>query len=1086
MIWLSFRPTMASQSSPLFLFSLILCLSFSPMVDAQEVRISSIEHSTLEVEMLDISDGLSQGMINAVAQDHNGYIWIATKDGLNRYDGVKIKVYRHNPKDTLSISENYIRHVHVDASGRLWVSTQTKGLNLYNPETDGFIRFRHDPVNPRSIGSDMTHRTFSSPNGDLFVWATDKKQLSVLPAASNSEYSEKAVFEDACNRYQVFSSGNGCWFDTNFSNIGHSKDASGFSPDGTLWIFNGRDSVLGFNEESLAGRAAPVSLAAVNTFVSGRDNIMTCLIFNEYNDQVFLTDGHQNLWRYDPQNEMLRLYVHLSEEYSFSGPVFFDSKQRIWVKANDETFYRIDAERQMLEVLHLSGEWIKGDASAKMIEDSFGNFWVPTGGYGLAKISARKEKFKKIETLRPRDARAHHWPFRTNSPEKWHFFDQETYEKWLNCTNPSFLKWGYPDIHNAESHLTTDRNHRFWFVLTQNLSKSKSDLISFDCDADDFEIHSVFSMNEPTSAHLYLPIFFDRYGILWGAHQSDYGDAILQSYNPKTGREERFPFPVDAGPVHYRFISDWWQDEEDCWWLATIRGLFRFNPETEEWLHFSDEGEAGKVLSGNMALSICPDPAQPEEYIWVGTEGSGLNRIDRNTGEVRHFTSEDGLPNEVIYGILDDHRDNLWLSTNYGLCMFNPQTFKVRNFTESDGLNGNEFNRYQFSKAADGTMYFGGVKGVTAFHPESLYSDSLKSELVFNELRILNKPVEFSLSRNRAEEKWLPRPIEKCTRLVFPHDVGTITLSYALLDYTVPMQNRFRYKMEGQDQEWIEGGTATEATYTNLSPGDYRFRVSGLNSHNRWSGERIMDIRILPPWWATWWFRTLTVLTVVGLLYALYRYRLTQVVRVERMRNRIAQDLHDEIGSTLSSISLYSAVVQKTSNGMPEKSKAVLEKISNSTTEMMESMNDIVWSIKADNDSFLNVVNRMRAFGVNMTESRGIGFVFEVKGDAERLKLDMDQRKNIYLIFKESINNALKYAQAENISVTITFQDHQLRMFVVDNGIGFEVAEALINREVIGGNGLRGMRTRAKEIGGDLDIESTVDKGTKISFFLQL
>lgn len=1065
-----------------FLSCLVSFFAIQGMImHAQEVRINSIEFSTLEIEMLDISDGLSQGMINSVAQDHTGYIWIATKDGLNRYDGVKMKVYRHNPNDSLSISENFIRHVQVDPQGRIWVSTQTKGLNLYNPETDGFVRFRNDPSNPHSLMSDMTHRTFSSPQGDLFVWATDKKELSVLPAASIGTTATGAAFENPCARYPVFSSENGCWFEKQFSAIGRSKDATCFSGDGTLWIFNGTDSVFGYNEESLAGRAAPIGLRAVNTMLASNNDQIACLILNEHNGNLHLTDGEQNLWRYDPDAGELILHVRLPDEYSFSGMVMFDSKGRIWVNVDASTLYRIDPSKELLEVLHLAGEWINGDVASPMIEDSFGNVWVPTGGYGLGKINSRKEKFTRISFQRLPDARAHHWPFRTSTPDQWHTFDKEAHDKWMTCANPAFLNWRYPDIHNIESHLTADGDGRFWFVISSNLNRPEAELISFDCDALVTETHSVFSMVDPNSAHLFLPIFFCRSGNLWCAHQSDRGEAILHRVNTTTGKEDVFPFPVDAGPVHYRFISDWWQDEHNRWWLATVRGVFRFNPETEEWLHFDEDGEQGKVLSGNTALSICPDPREPEKYIWVGTEGGGLNRIDMTTGEILHLNTENGLPNDVIYGILPDHRANLWLSTNYGLCMFNPQTFEVRNFTESDGLNGNEFNRYQFSKAPDGTLYFGGVKGVTAFHPEALYGDSLESELVFNGLRILNKPVAFSAGSADTDPQWLPGPIESCTELVFPYDVGTITLSYALLDFTVPEQNRFRYKMEGQDQDWIEGGLSTEATYTNLSPGHYRFRVSGLNSNNRWSEERVMNIRILPPWWGSWWFRILTVLMLALFLYGFYRYRLTQAVQIERMRNRIAQDLHDEIGSTLSSISLFSEVLKNADKNLSERSQSLLEKISDSSSEMMESMNDIVWTIKADNDRFEEVLNRMRAFAVNTTECRGIQLEFFVHEEAEDLNLNMELRKNFYLIFKEALNNAIKYANPSKIKIDVSVQQKKLQMTIQDNGSGFDQQAVLKDRTLMGGNGVRGMHARASKIGAELIIESILSEGTTVS-----
>ncbi len=1052
------------------------------ILKAQEVQINTITHSKLEVEMLDISDGLSQGMIHSVVEDHQGYLWIATKDGLNRYDGARFKIYRNNPNDSLSIAENYIRNLHIDFQGRLWICTQSKGIDLYDPEMDGFIHFRHDPNNPESIGSDRTYRIFSSPEGEIFVWADDKMELEVLKIPKTGVINPSTVeFKNVCERYPFFSSNGSCWFDKHYSPIGSSKDACDYTGNGTLWLFNGTDSVFGFSEEALEGTTTPISLPAVNTYLIGRSNPLRCLIFDPDYQQVYITDGRRRLWRYDQLSDSLMLHVHLPEGYEFAGPVYIDSKQRIWVKSTENQMYRIDPRLTSLEVIQLSSDWIDGNIAAKMIEDRFGNIWIPTGGYGLVKISARREKFKKVDWVKLKGARRSTWPFRIESPENRHFYNDEIFQKWLSCSNSSFLKW-QPSIYALESHIVYEGEYRFWFALRPERNKYTPKLISFDCEGQNYETHFVFSIDDPISSHLFIPVFFDQSGAIWCAHHSDDGKAWLQYFNPVTGESEQYLFPVEAGRLHYQFLSDWWQDEEDCWWLATIRGLFRFDPKSSEWQHFSDSDGTTKSLSNNVVLSVCPDPHESEKYVWVGTEGGGLNRVNRNSGQIVHFTRANDLPNDVIYGIQTDQRGNFWLSTNFGLCLFNPQTFEVRNFSESDGLNGNEFNRYQYSKALDGTMYFGGVKGVTVFNPESFYTDSLNTKVVFNGLRILNKPVEFSrFSPDESPIHYkLPKSIEHCRQLIFPHDVGTITLSYSLLDFTVPDRNMFRYQMKGQDKDWIDAGFATEATYTNLSPGDYIFRVMGLNSHHLWSAPTELAITILPPWWGTWWFRVLMVLLVLSVLFALYRYRLAQVVHVERMRNRIAQDLHDEIGSTLSSISLYSAVIKKSANGIPEKSRSILDKISSSTSEMMESMNDIVWTIKADNDHFELVVNRMRAFAVNMTEARGIALDFKVHGNVEKLQINMVARKNLYLIFKEAVNNSVKYANADKISVNILYHHDRLEMVISDNGSGFEMESVQVQHDGMGGNGLRGMKSRAAEMKAFFEVDSRINVGTRI------
>jgi len=314
-----------------------------------------------------------------------------------------------------------------------------------------------------------------------------------------------------------------------------------------------------------------------------------------------------------------------------------------------------------------------------------------------------------------------------------------------------------------------------------------------------------------------------------------------------------------------------------------------------------------------------------------------------------------------------------------------------------------------------------------------------------------------------------------------------ITLGFALLDLTIPERNLFKYKLEGFDKDWIEAGTKNEATYTNLNPGSYTFKVLGCNSSNVWSTQPTeLKIVILSPWWGTWWFRSLMVIVLAGILYGFYRYRLNKALELERVRNRIAQDLHDEMGSTLSSISLYSAAIQKNANGISKQNHNILSKITQSTTKMMESMNDMVWTIKADNDSFEHVVNRMRAFAVNMTEAKDIALHFDADVRTHKLQLNMEQRKNIYLIFKETINNAVKYSGCENIYVDISQTDHKLEVRIKDDGVGFELETVTQNNLQLGGNGLRGMKLRAKHIQADLYIHSSEGHGSEVVFSMPI
>ncbi|MEX1190265.1 MAG: triple tyrosine motif-containing protein [Bacteroidia bacterium] len=411
------------------------------------------------------------------------------------------------------------------------------------------------------------------------------------------------------------------------------------------------------------------------------------------------------------------------------------------------------------------------------------------------------------------------------------------------------------------------------------------------------------------------------------------------------------------------------------------------------------------------------------------------------------------------------------------------KTESFRTYTVEDGIPSNEFNRYEFSRSDDGELYFGTMGGVFHFNPNTFSKKGEPSKVIINRLYLYNNPIEYLLtSANQESDKFnLSSPLPFCKQLTFSPGEEMITFGFAVMDLTAPSKNKFKYRLIGLHEDWVPSGMRNEATFTNLSPGNYLLEVLGCNSEEVWNEKPVqLNFTILAPWYSTWWFRLLVALFLASFLYGFYRLRLEQLLKVEKMRNLIAQDLHDEIGSTLSSISLYSAVMQRSADKIPKNVNEILGKIIDSTSEIMEGMNDMVWTIKADNDSFEHVIYRMRAFAGKMCEAKGIILLFNAEPKAEKLKLGMNMRKNIYLIFKEAVNNAVKYSECEQLSVTIR-QENKLIIQISDNGIGFDPDNYNHANELLGGNGLRGIQSRAKEIGAHITIESKSNQGCIIT-----
>ncbi|MCB0700462.1 MAG: hypothetical protein KDC11_11460 [Chitinophagaceae bacterium] len=499
----------------------------------------------------------------------------------------------------------------------------------------------------------------------------------------------------------------------------------------------------------------------------------------------------------------------------------------------------------------------------------------------------------------------------------------------------------------------------------------------------------------------------------------------------------------------------------------------------------------------------------------------------------KSFNKADGLPDNYVLQVqvLDDGK--IAVGTNKGIAVFNisedhSRLTNIEIYNTSTGYPIKDINGRQncLLKDSKGVLWGGTGSGeqlIVRLDRSKIRRDSTPPTVVIRELKINNNPVCWSYlvptrntdsnsmpayiteevikygrkmtgtERDSVKNKYKSLKFDSLSKynyipqkLVLPYKFNEVTIDYGAIETGRPFMVNFQHFLEGYDREWSSATSNTSATFGNISAGTYTFKVKAQSPDGIWSEPIAYSFKVLPPWWATWWFRTLSLLLIASILYAIYRWRMNQVLKVERTRNSIAQDLHDEVGSTLSSVSLYVAVAQKGKETLPPKTATLLDKISKSTIKMMEGMNDIVWATKADNDTFEQVTNRMRAFAVNVTEAKGVSLKFDVEKGLERVKVDMKQRKNIYMLFKEVVNNAIKHSECKNLSVTLNLTGKKLDISIIDDGKGFDMGLVNNNIDNMGRNGIKGMKERASSIGAKLEIDSVVGQGTKVSLSLYL
>lgn len=569
-------------------------------------------------------------------------------------------------------------------------------------------------------------------------------------------------------------------------------------------------------------------------------------------------------------------------------------------------------------------------------------------------------------------------------------------------------------------------------------------------------------------------IFYDTHHVLWVGTDSE----VLRIKNLAEFEKNNF-----TGKLHVesalrmgdqrtgQTISDCYSIAEDAQqniWMGTGEGIYVYTYATGNTKLYQHSEDNSTSLRDNTIRCIYKTK---DNTMWIGTNSGGLSYFNNVTDAFTTFTTQNGLPNNSIYSIAEDANGCLWLGTNGGLCRFNRTDHSIRNYTPRDGIQNFEFNRNAVCITDDLKLCFGGRTGFNIFNPDSMNAVFSPPPVIITSFKIFDK--EYSLSTNIVHLK---------------HNENSFSFDFAALNYFRSSDNQYTYMLEGADKDWIKAGSRQYTSYANLPPGKYTFKVKAANYTGVWNNEATtMQIVISPAWYSTWWFSGIILLLAAALIFSLYKYRLRQMLKLQSLRNRIASDLHDEIGSTLSSISLSSTIIQKKLKGSNNEAEKLLQQVSNNTDSMMEALSDIVWAINTRNDRFDNIINRMRAFAIEISEPAGINIQFDIDETIQDLQLNMQQRKDLYLIFKEAIHNSIKYADCKNISLHIEKQGNKiLCMTIEDDGTGFDMLPVGEEPPSLSGNGIKNMKKRAEELGGKLEIITVKGKGTKIKLVFRL
>ena len=812
-------------------------------------------------ERISGEDGLSQATVTAILQDTTGFLWLGTQDGLNRYDGRSFQIFVNDPDDPASLGNNWVRALLEAPSGDIWIGTGGAGLNRWSRATGEFERFRHDPANPDGPASDLVRALMMDEEGHLWI-GTENAGLDRLDL-------ETGRFEHFRHDPE------------NPASLSHDEVRSIYQdPVGRIWVGT-RKGGLNLFEPPTGG------------FRRFRHDPEDPASLPEDTVRAMRADGAGNLWlathgglaHLDTSSWRFLTHAHDPEDpTSLSGDrvrsLLEDSSGRLWV-GTDQGLCLFDRESRTFDrYVYEAGDAssLSNDRVATLFEDRAGILWVGTQGGGLNKWDPRSWSFAN-DPVRPVEMGSSDVMALTLESEDL---------LWIGTSGGGLSRLERPtgritnfrhDAANPRSlsddrvtALLVDSRGTLWAgTLVAGLNRRDPDESGFTRYRDD-PARSGSLVGEGV-----MSLFEDRDGVLW---VGTFGGG-LNRFDPAsdTFRVWRND-PDDPHSLSNNRVTAMAQDTDGVLWVGTLNGgLNRFDSASARFTAFRNDPENATSLSNDAVLTLHFDHLG---RLWVGTPG-GLNRLESHDDEggavFRRYFKRDGLPSELIYGIRSDDRGGMWLSTNSGLSRYNPVSDSFENYDASHGLQGAEFNMGAHFRAPSGELFFGGINGFNSFFPDRIQGNTVPPPVVLTSFTKLNRPVRFA------------QPIFEVDEITLKHTDNVISFEFAALDYTAPQRNRYRYRLEGFDEEWVDSGTRNRVTFTNLDPGRYTLRVQGSNNDGVWN-ERGLAVGLIipPPFWQAWWFRSLLAAAAIGLVFLIIALR----TRGIRRRNALLQQLVTE------------------------------------------------------------------------------------------------------------------------------------------------------------------------------------------------
>lgn len=811
----------------------------------------------LRFKPISSEQGLSNSTIETIFQDSRGFIWFGTRDGLNRFDGYEMVVYRYNANDSTSISDNYIRCLYEDGNRTLWVGT-INGLNKYDRQTNRFTRYKHQAERSQSLSSNFVTGIYEDKKQDLWI-STFGGGLNLFRAAGNSfiHYQHGGTGSISDDRVN-------CMF----------EDAKG-----KFWI--GTENGLNlFDRDHGAFSLHPLVPASGN-----KANETIRVIEEDERGNLWIGTEDNGLYLFDPDNKTYKHFLHIEKEPSSLGSnlvraILSDKKHHLWVGTVNGGLNLFDPGTGSF--FHYQNEpenpaSLSQRTVSALFEDNQQNLWVGTHRGGINLYTPGHQKFG-LHRLEPGSNSISYNDVKC-------FFEDSRGIIWIGTDGGG--------LNRFDPVTKLFRHYRYNPYDTRSISSNE-----------------VLDVTEDSEGNLWVST--------WGGG--------LNLLNRNTGTFTRFvQNPLNSHSISSNYVQKVFEDDRKRVWVATYYGgLNLLDRKTKSFTRIESDEKGSTKLSGNNIVSICQDG---KGNLWFGTDDGGLNCYERSRGQFVHYfvngekmpdlrvlfvdsrqrlwagqtglylfddtlkkfrlyTDKGGLATEFVKGMEEDEEGNLWIATSNGLTQFDPQTFLFKKYNTADGLQGLEFEANAYLKTKNGQLFFGGVNGFNAFYPKDIEPNRFVPPVYVTDFQISNKKITAG-----DKDGPLQNDISAAKEIRLSYKQSTFSLGFAALNYTTAENNQYAYRMKNLDKDWNHVGKERKASYTNLAPGRYTFEVKASNNDGVWNEKGTsVNIIITPPFWDTWWFKTLVLCTIAAAIVIFVYYK--RRFELQKIEEKKLEEMH--------------------------------------------------------------------------------------------------------------------------------------------------------------------------------------------------